>query len=93
MPSLTLKGIPEDVMDQLRRLAEEKRRSLNQQAILLLEQALEEKRPGLAEAHAAYVREHGAPPFGDDFFEGLRSRETGRPYQVYPHHNKLSSYF
>ena len=43
MPALTLKCIPDDVMDQLRELADAERRSLNQQAILLLERALAEE--------------------------------------------------
>ena len=79
MPSLTLKKIPDDVMERLRNLAEQERRSLNQQAILLLERALQEQRPSFREAHKAFVRKHGPPPFDDDFFEGLRSRERGRP--------------
>lgn len=66
-------------MERLRSLAEKERRSLNQQAILLLEQALEDERPGFAEAHEAFVRRHGSAPFDDDFFDGLRSSEMGRP--------------
>jgi len=79
MASLTLKKIPEAVMKGLRTLAERERRSLNQQAILLLERGLEEDRPGFLEAHEAFVRVHGAPPFGEDFFEHLRSPDTARP--------------
>ena len=79
MASLTLKGIPDDVMKRLRRRAEAERRSLNQEAIRLLETALEEPRPRFTEAHEAFVRRHGPPPFDDGFFEGLRSREAGRP--------------
>lgn len=79
MPSLTLKKIPDEVMERLRSLAEQERRSLNQQAILLLEQALAAQRPSFTEAHEAFVQKHGPPPFDDDFFEGLRSREMGRP--------------
>ncbi|MEP0548081.1 MAG: hypothetical protein ABJF88_14190 [Rhodothermales bacterium] len=79
MASLTLKGIPDDVMTRLRERAEAERRSLNQQAIRLLETALDEARPSFLEAHEAFLKKHGPPPFDDDFFEGLRSRETGRP--------------
>lgn len=83
MASLTLKKIPEDVMERLRSLAEKERRSLNQQAILLLEQALEERRPGFMEAYEGFLREHGPSPFDDESFEevfgGLRDQGTGRP--------------
>ena len=79
MASLTLKGIPDEVMARLRERAEAERRSLNQQAIWLLETALEEARPSFTEAHEAFVRKHGPPPFDEGFFEGLRSREAGRP--------------
>jgi len=79
MASLTLKKIPEDVMERLRSVAEKERRSLNQQAIRLLETALEHTRPSFTEAHEAFVCKNGPPPFDDDFFEGLRSREIGRP--------------
>lgn len=79
MPSLTLKGIPDDLMARLRQRADAERRSLNQQAIRLLETALDEPRPSFLEAHQAFVQNHGPPPFNDDFFDGLRSQETGRP--------------
>ena len=79
MSSLTLKGIPDEVMKRLRSLAEKERRSLNQQAIFLLEQALDENRPSFIEAHEAFVKKYGPPPFDDDFFEGLRDQGTGRP--------------
>lgn len=41
MPSLTLKGIPETLLERLRNRAKTERRSLNQQAIRMLEEALE----------------------------------------------------
>ncbi|MEM6337685.1 MAG: Arc family DNA-binding protein [Bacteroidota bacterium] len=79
MPSLTLKGIPEDVLDKLRRRAEEERRSLNQQAIRILEEAVVESRPSFVDLHRAFVEKYGPPPFGDDFLDGVRSQEPGRP--------------
>lgn len=70
-------------MEKLRNVAEEERRSLNQQAILLLERALEEKRPSFTEVYEAFLREHGPSPLDDESFEtafgSLRSPETGRP--------------
>ena len=83
MASLTLKKIPEDVMERLRSLAEKERRSLNQQAILLLERALDERRPSFTEAYEAFLQKHGTSPLDDEsfdaVFEELRSREMGRP--------------
>lgn len=79
MPSLTIKGIPDDILARLRQRAEAERRSLNQQAICLLETALDESRPSFQEAHEAFVLKHGPSPLDDDFFEGLRSKEMGRP--------------
>ena len=40
MASLTLKNIPDDLLDRLRELASGRRRSLTQQALVLLERAL-----------------------------------------------------
>jgi len=83
MPSLTLKGIPEGLLGRLRVRAESERRSLNQEAIRLLERALDDPRPSFSEAHQAFVRSHGPTPFDDDAFEttfaNLRSLEPGRP--------------
>ena len=83
MPSLTLKGIPDDLMDRLRGQADAERRSLNQEAIRLLERALDDPRPSFADAHQAFVRTHGPSPFDGDTFEatfaGLRSPEPDRP--------------
>ncbi len=41
MPSITLKDVPEELLVRLRRVAGNSRRSLNQQAILLIEGGLE----------------------------------------------------
>ena len=40
MPSLTLKNIPEDLLESLREIAKRERRSLNSQLLYLLEQQL-----------------------------------------------------
>ncbi len=79
MASLTLKGIPDTLLEQLRRLAAKERRSLNQQAILILERALADARPSFLEAHDAFVRKYGPLPIDDETFEGLRSTDEGRP--------------
>jgi plasmid stability protein len=41
MPSLTIKDIPEDVLEKLRERAERERRSLTKEALYLLEKAVE----------------------------------------------------
>jgi len=79
MSSLTLKGIPDPLMERLRDRARKERRSLNQQAILILERALADERPSFLEAHEAFVRKHGPLPLDDETFEGLRSTDEGRP--------------
>ena len=78
MASLTLKGIPEPLMERLRRLAEQERRSLNQQAIRLLEQSLMPKRPTFGEAYDTFIRERGPSPLHDDDLTNLRSSDQGR---------------
>lgn len=40
MPSLTLKNIPDELMDELREVAEQEHRSITQQVLYMLEQAL-----------------------------------------------------
>ena len=83
MPSLTLKGIPEEMLARLRQRAEAERRSLTQQTLHLLERALDEPRPSFADAHRAFAQAHGPSPFDDDAFDqafsDLRSPEPGRP--------------
>lgn len=74
MPSLTLKGIPTDVLNKLRALAENERRSLNQQAILLLERAVSPPAVGFAATYEAFTRGHGPSPLADEDLSGLRER-------------------
>ena len=40
MPSLTLKGLPEDLYERLKQAAVENRRSINREAIVCLERSL-----------------------------------------------------
>ncbi len=74
MPSLTLKGIPTEVLDKLRALADSERRILNQQAILLLERAVSPPGVGFAAAYEAVTRENGPSPLADEDVTGLRER-------------------
>ena len=65
MASLTLKGIPNDLLSRLRRVAETNRRSLNREVIERLERSLEGRRLDpeslLARADALRVRLALAP--------------------------------
>jgi len=77
MPSLTLKGIPADVLDKLRSMAENERRSLNKQAILILERAVSPTGVGFAAAYEAFTSRHGPSPLADEDLSGLRERASG----------------
>lgn len=46
MATITLKNVPDDLYDQLKRSADRHRRSINREAILCLEQALQSGTPG-----------------------------------------------
>lgn len=94
MASLTLKNLPDDLLDRLRERADDERRSINQQAIYILERALEDPRLAQARAQA----EHWSRIGGLDGSEGWRSdrpvaeeiadlyeaRTPGRPVNLEP---------
>jgi len=46
MPGLTLRDLPEELLERLRTLARKERRSLNQEVIVLLEAACRGEAPG-----------------------------------------------
>ena len=56
MASITLKNVPEAVLVGLRAVAEAERRSLNQQAIVLLEEALDKQSPHVSRQVQEQVR-------------------------------------
>ena len=78
MAALTLKGIPEEVMDRIRALADTERRSLNQQAILLLERAVAEQPGSFGTAYRRFRDRHGASPLAEGDLRDLRSDDSGR---------------
>lgn len=79
MASLTIKGIPEELLEALRARAERERRSVNQQAIYVLEQALLSRHGSFLERLERFYAEEGPPAAGDeDLFEDVRSRDPGR---------------
>jgi len=79
MVALTLKGIPEEVVERLRELADAERRSLNQQAILLLERAVAEQPASFGDAYRRFRETHGRSPLEPGDLDALRSSDTGRP--------------
>jgi len=78
--SLTLKGIPEPLYRALKQRAKDSRRSLNGEAIVLLEAALLGAPPGSADVmtRVIAVRERGRGPYLRDA-ELRAARQAGRP--------------
>lgn len=82
MAAITLKGVPEDLKERLETIAKRERRSLNQQAILLLERAVAEEPVGFEQAYSRFREKHGESPLEEVDLEGLRSEGTGRPVDL-----------
>lgn len=80
MATITLKNVPDDLYDQLKRSAERNRRSINREAIVCLEQALESATPDAEEvlARVRHVREKAAHLYVTEA-ELREARDEGRP--------------
>ncbi len=80
MPSLTIKSIPDDLLNRLRDSAEEHRRSLNSEVLHRLERSVGSSSID-PEAFLTRVRRiqdrTNLPPLTDELLE--RSRREGRP--------------
>jgi hypothetical protein len=80
MPAVTVKGIPEGLLERLRAHAEKNRRSLNSEMIYRLEQSLESW-PVDAEEFLLRVKRlqerTNLPPLTDEYLK--RAKEEGRP--------------
>lgn len=80
MPSLTIKGIPDDLLKRLRRSAEANRRSLNSEVVHRLERSVG-RMPVDPEAFLARLhdlqRRVPLPPLTDELLR--QAREEGRP--------------
>ena len=80
MASLTIKGIPDDLLEHLRHSAAEHRRSLNSEVLHRLERSIG-SRPVDPEAFLSRVRGLQArihlPPLTDNLLE--QARRDGRP--------------
>lgn len=82
MASITLKGMPDELKARIQALADRERRSLNQQAIFLLERAVAEEPMSFDEAYRRFRESHGPSPLGDSDLEDLRSDDRGRPVKL-----------
>ena len=73
MATLTLKNVPEELVLRLKEEAKQSRRSLNQEALLRLEQSLALRRQTseqkIAIMRAAQVRFAHLPPLTDEFLD------------------------
>jgi antitoxin FitA len=80
MPSLTIKGIPGDLLERLRRSAEAHRRSLNSEVLHQLERSVGgapfDPEAFLARVHRLQQRTQ-PPPLTDELLE--QARREGRP--------------
>lgn len=79
MATLTIKNVPDDLYEQLKRSAERHRRSINSEAIVCLERVLQSERldPEVLLARARHLRTRTPNLFITD--DELRSaREWGR---------------
>ena len=79
MAALTLKGITEEVMDRIRELADTERRSLNQQAILMLERAVAEQPDSFGATYRRFRAQRGPSPLTEG---DLRSPGPGREVRL-----------
>jgi plasmid stability protein len=80
MASLTVKGIPEDLLERLRRSAESHRRSVNSEVLYRLERSLEGPviDPEVFLARVRRLQERTpAPPLTDELLN--QAKNEGRP--------------
>lgn len=80
MASLTLKNIPDDLYESIKRNAAENRRSINSEIIVRLERSLKARRvdPEAFLARVDRLRDRiGLPPLTDEILQ--EAREEGRP--------------
>ncbi len=81
MAVLTLKNVPDELVERLKQQAKQNRRSLNQEALLRLERSLAGRRRSAEETVASLRRFHKGladlPPLTDKFLD--RAKREGRP--------------
>ena len=79
MATITLKGVPDKLKERLQVLAEREERSLNQQAIYLLERAVREEPTGFDRAYQRFREKQGESPLEEGDLSGIRSEKGDRP--------------
>ena len=80
MPTLTIKNIPVDLYERLKKRAQEHRRSVNSEVIFCLERALRGRRVDpetFLSRIEALQKQIALPPLTDDILR--RAKEEGRP--------------
>jgi len=85
MPTLTIRDLPPEVLDRLRRRAAEERRSLNQEAIYLLDFALRTEMfspSAQAEAWIRLARWKSSRSAKQEIAEIYAARTRGRPVKL-----------
>lgn len=83
MATLTLKGVPDDLLARLRAEATRERRSLNQHALYLLERACPAPPPPAVPLEEWRAR-YGPSPLLEADLEGLRDRAEVAPDVAFP---------
>jgi len=78
MATITLKGVPNKLKERLQVLAGREGRSLNQQAISLLERAVRKEPTGFDRAYQHFREKQGESPLEEGNLHSLRSQEVGR---------------
>ena len=79
MKTLTLKQIPDSLLKRLRAQAKRERRSLNQEALRLLDEGLSAPRVNFADAYAEWRRLSSPIDSGlSKALRGLRQKGAGR---------------
>lgn len=71
MAAITLKGMPNDLKERIQQLADRERRSLNQQAIYLLERAVAEDPTGFEQACRQFREKRSPSPLEEGDLSGL----------------------
>jgi plasmid stability protein len=76
MATITLKGVPDKLKERLQVFADREGRSLNQQAIYLLERAVREKPTGFDRAYQRFRKKQGESPLEEGDLSGIRNEEA-----------------
>ena len=82
MATLTLENIPDRLVERLQERADEEGRSLTQETIWLLEQAVETAPRSFRDAYREFREKQGPSPIEDGDLEGLRDESPGRRVEV-----------